>query len=100
MGAARGDCKPCTRRDCSGTMQFGRQPPMSQPSASTSGGERGWVCSESPGHFQHASDGARPTAADTSSHARWATDGGSTASDAHIPLLERAPQDRHRGVAS
>ena len=51
MAAARGDRKPCTHADCAGTMQFGREP---LPQTSTSmkvDGERGWVCTDDPGHF-------------------------------------------------
>jgi hypothetical protein len=52
--SARGDCRPCTHTACSGTMQFGRKPLPETASSSDVEGERGWVCSESRGHFQRA----------------------------------------------
>ena len=79
MASARGDRKPCTHAACAGTMQFGREP-LRQVAPATSGdGERGWVCSENPGHFQLASERARREAAAMSGpQARWDDDGGST----------------------
>ena len=41
-------------------MQFGREPLPENAFAMTADGERGWVCSENPGHFQGASEGPRP----------------------------------------
>ena len=74
MASARGDRKPCTHAECAGTMQFGREP-LRQVAPATSGdGERGWVCSENPGHFQLAAE----RAARSAPHARWDDDGGST----------------------
>jgi hypothetical protein len=60
-------------------MQFGREP-LRQVAPATSGdGERGWVCSENPGHFQLASERAlREAAASSVPQARWDDDGGST----------------------
>ena len=58
MSPARGDRKQCTARDCTGTMQFGRQ---SQSRTNQNGREqppppqtdpRGWVCEEHPEHFR------------------------------------------------
>ena len=79
MASARGDRKPCTHAKCAGTMQFGREP-LRQVAPATSGdGERGWVCSENPSHFQLASERARRDAAAGSAlQARWDDDGGST----------------------
>lgn len=54
MSSARGDQKPCIRDGCSGTMQFGREPLPPRPAERASEGERGWVCSERPEHFQRA----------------------------------------------
>jgi hypothetical protein len=79
MASARGDRKPCTHAECAGTMQFGREP-LRQVAPATSGdGERGWVCSENPGHFQLASErGPRGAAATSAPQVRWDDDGGST----------------------
>lgn len=52
MSSARGDRKPCTHTDCPGTMQFGREPGKRGAGLNTADGERGWVCSERPDHFQ------------------------------------------------
>ena len=60
MASARGDRKPCTHADCPGTMQFGREPLPQVPPARPLDGERGWVCSEQPGHFQPASERSGP----------------------------------------
>lgn len=77
MTSARGDRKPCTYTACSGTMQFGREPLPQTSSARNVGGERGWVCSETPGHFQRASERPGPDAGENSAaHARWGDDGG------------------------
>lgn len=81
MAAARGDQKPCTHSECSGTMQFSRER-LAQTSATTIDGERGWVCSATPAHFQPAS-GRRPADAARSStpDARWDDDGGRAVDD-------------------
>ena len=60
MASARGDSKPCTHADCSGTMLFSRDPLPQTSSTLTADGERGWICSENPGHFLLAL--ARPPA--------------------------------------
>ena len=73
MASARGDRKPCTHGECSGTMQFGRQPEL-QVSSAMPRGERGWACSENESHFQLAAE----RAARSAPHARWDDDGGST----------------------
>ena len=71
MASARGDSKPCTRAECGGIMQFGREPvPQARP-AMSGDGDRGWVCSENPSHFR------REAAAGSGPRARWADDGGS-----------------------
>ena len=79
MPSERGDSKPCTHAECSGNMQFGRKPlpPAPLPSMKA-GGERGWVCSDNPSHFQIAS-GQLPIEAAASSipGSRWDDDGGS-----------------------
>jgi hypothetical protein len=62
MSSARGDRKPCTHAECPGTMQFGREPRTTASSLITADGERGWVCSETPEHFQLASE--HPVVAD------------------------------------
>ena len=59
MTPARGDQNPCTHAECPGTMQYGRQPLTQTSPTVTVDGERGWVCSESPGHFQFG-PGVRP----------------------------------------
>jgi Rieske Fe-S protein len=63
MVSARGDSKPCTHAGCSGTMQFGREPLRQTAFTMTADGERGWVCSENPGHFQLAAERRQPEAA-------------------------------------
>jgi hypothetical protein len=79
MASARGDRKPCTHAECSGTMQFGRERLPQTSSAMTVDGERGWVCSETPGHFQLASDRPRLEATVNSApQAGWDDDGGPT----------------------
>ena len=60
MASARGDRKPCTHAECSGTMQFSREPLVQTSSTMPADGDRGWICSENPGHFLLAS--ARPPA--------------------------------------
>lgn len=55
MASARGDRKPCTRTECAGTMQYGREPLPQTSSAMKVDGERGWVCSVDPEHFLLAS---------------------------------------------
>ena len=78
MASARGDRKPCTHAECPGTMQFGREPLPQIPPARPLDGERGWVCSEQPGHFQSASERSRIETAPSPAHqARWDDDGGS-----------------------
>jgi hypothetical protein len=77
MPPARGDRKACTHRACAGTMQFGREPRLQTHSAMSGDGERGWVCSENPRHFQLASESARPKAvASTATQPGWDDDGG------------------------
>jgi hypothetical protein len=78
MASARGDRKPCTHAGCAGTMQFGRQPLPRTSAAVAMDGERGWLCSSEPGHFQLASEhpGRDPVAAG-GPQARWDDDGGS-----------------------
>lgn len=77
MSAARGDRKPCTRRGCSGTMQFGREPLPKTPEMMTADGERGWVCSTHPEHFQIASGRPVPDrVARDAAFADWDDDGG------------------------
>ncbi len=78
MASARGDRKPCTHAECSGTMQFGREPLPLRAFAMTVDGERGWVCSEDPRHFQLATaERPRPqTASNGAPHASWNDDGG------------------------
>jgi hypothetical protein len=78
MASARGDRKPCTHGECSGTMQFGRQPQL-QVSSAIPQGEHGWACSENESHFQLAWEDPRlDTAARAAPQARWDDDGGST----------------------
>jgi hypothetical protein len=77
MPPARGDRKRCTHAECSGTMQFGREPRLQAHSAMTGDGERGWVCRENPRHFQRAPERAEPkAAASTATQASWDDDGG------------------------
>ena len=79
MASARGDRKPCTHAECRGTMQFGRKPLRQVSPAVSSDGERGWVCSEHPSHFQLPSErDPRGAAATGAPQARWDDDGGST----------------------
>ena len=60
-------------------MQFGREQLPQIPPARPLDGERGWVCSENPSHFQLASErGPRGAAATSVPQARWDDDGGST----------------------
>lgn len=101
MAAARGDQKPCTHSECSGTMQFGREL-LPQTSATTIDGERGWVCSATPGHFQPAS-GRRPAEAARYStpDARWDDDGGRAAVDDkpdNRSLTHASPEDLKRSA--
>jgi len=56
MASARGDRRPCSYADCSGTMQFSREPLPPTPSMKAVDGQPGWVCSESPSHFTRDSD--------------------------------------------
>ena len=80
MASARGDRKPCTRPDCPGTMQFGREQLPQVPPAQPLDGERGWICSERPEHFQSALERSRKeTPASPAHQARWDDDGGSMA---------------------
>ena len=77
MASARGDSKPCTHTECSGTMQFGRQQMVHVPPVE---GERGWVCSANPGHFKLDSECSKAQAvAARATRGRWEDDGGSTA---------------------
>jgi hypothetical protein len=60
-------------------MQFGREPLRQVAPAMSGDGERGWVCSENPSHFQLAAERARREAvASRAPEARWDDDGGST----------------------
>jgi hypothetical protein len=60
-------------------MQFGREPLLQAHSAMRADGEPGWICSVNAGHFQLASQRARPQAAtSTAPQARWDDDGGAT----------------------
>ena len=77
MSAARGDRKPCTRTPCAGTMQFSREPLPLPASGVSVDGQRGWVCSESPGHFQAASGVTPGRETVAARDARWQDDGGS-----------------------
>jgi hypothetical protein len=80
MAAARGDRKPCTHAACAGIMQFGRKPLRQAAPGMSGDGERGWVCSETPGHFQLPAERARrEVVASSAPQARWDDDGGSTA---------------------
>jgi hypothetical protein len=77
MTAARGDQKPCTRTGCPGTMQFGREPLPKGPTTGAPDGERGWVCSEKPSHFQREFEPTAPVvAAKGSALSGWDDDGG------------------------
>ena len=76
MSPARGDRKPCSHADCSGTMQFGREP-LPKTSNLTAEAERGWVCSQEPEHFQRAREDQRQKPADTNTvEPDWDDDGG------------------------
>ena len=79
MASARGDRKPCTHAQCSGSMQFGREAVIQTSSTMTADGEYGWVCSEYPAHFQLASEHP-PTevAVSSAAHANWDDDGAPT----------------------
>lgn len=70
MASARGDRKPCTHAECSGTMQFGREPLRQTAFTMTADGERGWVCSENPGHFQLAAERPGAETALSAAHVR------------------------------
>ena len=77
MAAARGDRRPCTQTDCTGTMQFGRQPLRQASTKTEVEGERGWVCSDNAAHFRPESERSQPDAtARTSARTRWEDDGG------------------------
>jgi len=77
MAAARGDTRPCTRTECAGTMQFGRQSLRQASTTMPVEGERGWVCSDNVAHFQPESERSQPDAtARSSARARWEDDGG------------------------
>ena len=65
MAASRGDTKPCTVANCSGTMQYGRrhdrdarvasvQPRETRAAAPVSNVDnvRGWVCTDARSHFR------------------------------------------------
>ena len=76
MSPARGDRKPCSHADCSGTMQFGREP-LPKTSYETAEAERGWICSQEPEHFQLARERQRPEPAEKSTvEPDWDDDGG------------------------
>ena len=59
MASARGDRKPCTHTACPGTMHFAREQLRQTSSAPAAEGGRGWVCSETPAHFQSETESAR-----------------------------------------
>ena len=48
MASARGDRKPCTHVECSGTMQFSREPLAQTSSTMPADGDRGWICVRTP----------------------------------------------------
>ena len=58
MRPARGDSRPCTGKDCLGTMRFGRESDnlpragggTHAPAGVGHDGE-GWICSQEPSHF-------------------------------------------------
>jgi len=56
MPAARGDTKPCSIADCTGTMRYGRRLDNVAVGARNeprpSGDEKGWVCSLTDTHFR------------------------------------------------
>lgn len=65
MAASRGDTKPCTVSNCTGTMQYGRRDDRvarvarTRPAAartaepvSDADNVRGWLCSAAPSHFR------------------------------------------------
>lgn len=61
MSAARGDTKPCTVLECTGTMRYGRRLDQSDRTVPVSRGPqlvssaeeaKGWVCSAAPEHFR------------------------------------------------
>ena len=66
-------------------MQFGREPLPQSPSALTAGGEPGWVCTESPGHFQLGSGSRRAAATGTGPQGRWDDDGGAALRESEDP---------------
>ena len=59
-------------------MQFGREPLPKTPEMMTADGERGWVCSNYPGHFQLASERRAHDGVTTTqlAAAGWVDDGG------------------------
>lgn len=60
MSPARGDRKPCTGQECTGTMQFGRQGRSraavaqddTRRPAPVEADARGWVCDRNAEHFR------------------------------------------------
>jgi len=77
MAPARGDRRPCTHTDCSGTMRFGREPLPTPLSMKPAEGERGWVCSDTAAHFRPVFERGQPdTATRATARARWEDDGG------------------------
>jgi hypothetical protein len=60
MLPARGDRKPCTARECTGTMQYGRQSDSRVPTGRDGSRQltapqrdpKGWVCDGHPEHFR------------------------------------------------
>ena len=94
MSAARGDRKPCTRRACPGTMQFGRQPLPNGPTLGAADGERGWICSEQAEHFQLESELATPPVITRrATPASWDDDGGALG-QGHSPQPVAKKRDR------
>ena len=78
MTASRGDRKACTHADCAGTMQFGREL-LATPSSSRTKheGDRGWVCSVEPRHFERASHQPLAKSSDSGTlQPGWDDDGG------------------------
>ena len=64
MHPSRGDSKPCSVGDCTGTMQFGRRSQHEshrggapQAPATAASDEPGWNCSREPAHFRDPAQG-------------------------------------------
>ena len=54
--SSRGDRKPCSAAQCTGTMQFGRAPIPTASGGFAAAGERAWICSDDASHVRLASD--------------------------------------------